>query len=410
VPSNNNLRIAIIGGGPGGLSLARLLHLKNILFIVLEHDTSPSTRGQGGTLDLHQHTGQCLLKEARLWDTVQSKLRYEGEAMAIVDPKNNRLYEKIPRPAALSDDPGSGRRPEIDRAELRRVLIESIPPETIRWGAHVDSVTEDGKIQLQGGEELSGFDIIVGADGAWSKVRALLSGAVPMYAGLSGVDLRLFDADKSHPEVSKLVGNGGLCALGDNLAILPQRNGDGSIRVYAWGRRPQDWIDTCGIDFKNPASIKAGLLKEYADWAPELQRIIKDASEDLVNMVPRALYTLPADHRWETRPNFTLIGDAAHLMLPSGEGVNLAMIDALELAEAIGAANAQKAFGEGLKKFIGEYEAKMWERSQAAAEKARRLNEIMFSEGAAATFAEWFKTMMAKALVAQAAAGAASGN
>jgi 2-polyprenyl-6-methoxyphenol hydroxylase-like FAD-dependent oxidoreductase len=69
-------------------------------------------------------------------------------------------------------------------------------------------------------------------------------------------------------------------------------------------------------------------------------------------MVPRMLYTLPADHRWETRPNFTLIGDAAHLMLPSGEGVNLAMINALELAEDIGAANAQKAFGEGLKKFL----------------------------------------------------------
>jgi 2-polyprenyl-6-methoxyphenol hydroxylase-like FAD-dependent oxidoreductase len=408
--SNSKLKIAIIGGGPGGLSLARLLHLKNISFIVLEHDASPSTRGQGGTLDVHEHTGQRLLKEARLWDTVQSKLRYEGEAMAVVDPKNNRLYEEAPEPAAQSDDPGAGRRPELDRAELRRMLIESIPPETIRWGAHVDSVTEDGKIQLKGGEELSGFDIIVGADGAWSKVRALLSGAVPTYAGLSGVDLRLLDADKNHPEVSKLVGDGSLFGLGDNLVILPQRNGDGSIRAYVWGRRPKDWIDTCGIDFKNPASIKAGLLKDYADWAPELQRIIKEASEDLVNMVPRALYTLPVDHRWETRPNLTLIGDAAHLMLPSGEGVNLAMIDALELAEAIGTANAQGASGEGLKKYIGEYEAKMWKRSQESAEEAARLNEIMFSEGAAARFTEWFKAMIAEAMAAQAAAGAAPSN
>ena len=380
--SPNSLKIAIIGGGPGGLALARLLHVKNIQFTVFERDASPSVRSQGGTLDIHEETGQRTLKEAGLWDTISQSLRYEGEAMIVVDENNTRVMENLE---------GGSNRPELDRQVLRKVLIESIPEGMIRWGTHVKAVTEDGLVQLASGEEESGFDLIVGADGTWSKVRPLLSPSVPSYASISGMDVRLPNVDQNHPSLSKLVGPGTFFALGNNLTMIAQRNGDGSVRTYLWGRRTEDWIHTCGINFNDPPAAKASILKDYVAWAPELQPLITASDE----IVPRAIYGLPVDHSWVTKPGFTLLGDAAHVMPPNGEGVNLALIDALDLAEAV---SAYTHSGEiSLTQAVEEFEKKMINRSRRSAIEGAELLDVMFSTNAAVKFKNMFDGMMAKA-------------
>ena len=315
--------IAIIGAGPGGLILALLLHNHQIPFTVFERDASTISRWQGGTLDLHPESGQRALKAAGVWPQISQHLRREGEDFVCADKDGVRH---------INQQGEEHDRPELDRGDLRKVLLGALPSETIRWGAHVEHVKAGGIVVLVDGTEET-FDLVVGADGAWSKVRPLLTDVVPHYSGISGIDVCFSAVDTRHPEIANLVGQGTYVALGDSKSLIAQRNGDGSIRVYVWAQRPESWLQGCRINFSDGPAAKAALAKDYSDWAPELRELITLADDEVT---PRSLYMLPPTHRWESKPGFTLLGDAAHLMTPfAGEGVNLALLDALELSQAI---------------------------------------------------------------------------
>lgn len=174
-------KIAIIGAGPAGLTLARLLHLSSspVTYTVYELSASPTSRiHQGGTLDLHTTTGLAAIKKCQLWDSFQRYARTEGEEMIICDKNWTELVHL---------KGGQRDRPEIDREKLQEILLESLPEEKVVWGRKVVEVTAEGKIRFEGREELDGpFDLVVGADGAYSRVRARLHGDKPVYAGVSG--------------------------------------------------------------------------------------------------------------------------------------------------------------------------------------------------------------------------------
>lgn len=324
--ASSSLKVAIIGGGPAGLTLARLLYLSHIAVTVFELDTSPVFRSQGGTLDLHPESGLLAIRRSGLWSTFLQHARYDVGDLIITD-KNCKEYLRNPG----SDGPEE--RPEIDRQLLRKILLDSLPEGIVRWGSKVLSVEEDGTLHFTHGEE-KGFDLIVGADGAWSKIRPLVSSSTPFYTGLSGVDLQIANVDEHNPSVANLVGKGSYFAFSDGKTIMGQRNGDGSVKIYVWAIRTEDWIKESGIDFNNTAQVKETMLAEYADWSPQLTEMISGADEE--GVIPRGLYMLPVGHRWNSNPGFTLIGDSAHLMGPwAGEGVNMAMADAMGLAESI---------------------------------------------------------------------------
>jgi 2-polyprenyl-6-methoxyphenol hydroxylase-like FAD-dependent oxidoreductase len=80
-----------------------------------------------------------------------------------------------------------------------------------------------------------------------------------------------------------------------------------------------------GIDFTDAAAATARVAAEFDGWTPELTALITDAE---TAPIPRMIYTLPDGHRWDCVPAVMLLGDAAHLMPPAGEGANLAMFDA----------------------------------------------------------------------------------
>jgi 2-polyprenyl-6-methoxyphenol hydroxylase-like FAD-dependent oxidoreductase len=319
--------VTIIGAGLGGLTLARVLHVHGIAATIYEAEASANTRAQGGMLDIHENNGQLALKAAGLFDQFLEIIHAGGQATRVLDKDGNVLFEH--------PDDGTGGRPEVPRGELRQILLDSLPADTVRWGHKVTAVSP-----LGGGRHMLTFadgstvttDLLVGADGAWSRVRPLLSEAQPVYVGTSFIETYLFDSDTRHKASAEAVGGGALFALGPGKGIAAHREPNGVLHAYAELNKPKDWIDS--IDFSDPVTALACVAEQFDGWAPELRALITDGETD---PVARTIHALPVEHRWDRVPGVTLLGDAAHLMSPSGEGANLAMYDGAELGKAIAA-------------------------------------------------------------------------
>lgn len=350
--------VTIIGAGLGGLVLARVLHVHGIDVTVYEAESSPDARRQGGLLDIHPWSGQPALEAAGLTAGFRELILAGRESYRVLDRTGAVLLDR--------PDDGTGERPEVPRGALRQLLLDSLPAGTVRWGHKVTGVRPLG----DGGHEVSfagGATVVarllVGADGAWSRVRPVLSGATPGYIGVSVVETFLFDGDTRHPAVAKAVGAGAMYALAPGKGIVAHREGGGTLHTYAQLVKPQDWL--AGLD---AAAVIAGVLGEFDGWAPELTALIGGSD---VPPVVRRLCTLPAGHRWDRVPGVTLLGDAAHLMPPNGEGANLAMLDGAELGRAIAARP------DDVEAALAEYEQRLFPR--VAAEMADDdLYDVMF--------------------------------
>ncbi|KAI5457318.1 hypothetical protein BGZ63DRAFT_394469 [Mariannaea sp. PMI_226] len=329
-------KIAIIGAGPSGCALARLLHLGGTDVTVFEGESSPNFRSQGGTLDLHTLTGLACLKEAGLWDEFLKYARYDGQYLAIVDKdlKHLLVREADSKVAASVEE-----RPEIDRSQLREILSNSLPEGMIKWGHHLKSI--EGRKLVFEHTTVDGFDLIVGADGAWSKVRKEIDPAlVPEFAGIGMHDLEILEPEKNAPEVLKLINRGSVFASWEGVRMSIQQMGDGSISIYATNlNKDPEWMkpERCSYNaYDLKETIPALLDTVYADWDPLLRQALEKANG---RCNPRSMYMLPVGTTWTHKQGLTLIGDAAHLMTPyAGEGVNQALDDAMILAKAINGA------------------------------------------------------------------------
>ncbi|TWB27546.1 FAD-dependent oxidoreductase [Nitrospirillum bahiense] len=372
--------VTIVGAGLGGLTLARVLHVHGIPAIVYEAEASAGARAQGGMLDIHERDGQLALKAAGLFDRFSALIHPGGEASRVLDPQG----------AVLMDQPDDGRggRPEVLRGELRRLLLDSLPAETVRWGRKLTGVTTlgDGRHELTFTDEARvTTGLLVGADGAWSKVRPLLSDATPAYVGATFIDTYLFDADARYPATAQAVGGGGMFALTPGQGIFAHREPGGPLHAYIGLRRPAEWI--AAIDFDDAAAAKARLAAEFDGWAPALTALITHSDTP---PVPRLLHTLPNDHRWDRVPGVTLLGDAAHLAPPAGEGANLAMLDGAELAQAIAAHPGD------IEAALAAYESVMFPRSAAAAAGAHRILDLCLGDSAPFGLLDFFAGAFAR--------------
>jgi 2-polyprenyl-6-methoxyphenol hydroxylase-like FAD-dependent oxidoreductase len=226
-------------------------------------------------------------------------------------------------------------RPEIDRIQLRQILVDSLPEGMIRWGHHLKSVEVDNdsvNLIFNTGIE-SGYDLIVGADGAWSHVRELLTEVKPQFTGIAGVRLSISEPESRCPDLYAITNRGSMFSFSDAKALMAQQMGDGSLMVGTWAVKPENWIKQLNTENSDADVMKKILLEEYDGWAPELRKFLEASNGPHFS---RNLYQLPIGLRWKNRPGVTILGDAAHLMSPfAGEGVNLAMTDAMQLASAI---------------------------------------------------------------------------
>ncbi|MFF4314305.1 FAD-dependent oxidoreductase [Streptomyces sp. NPDC001507] len=371
--------VTIVGAGLGGLTLARVLHVRGIPVTVYEAEASPAARTQGGMLDIHEHNGQPALREAGLYEEFRALVLPGREAARALAADGTVLFEE--------GDDGTGGRPEVLRGELRRILLESLPPGTVRWGHKVGAVRALGggchEVTFADGTTVA-TDLLVGADGAWSRVRPLLSAAVPAYTGTSFVETYLYDADTRHPAAARAVGGGAMFALAPGKGIQAHRETGGTLHTYVALRRSQEWFAAAGFtgaagpagpagpaEPADPAGSAARVAAEFDGWAPELTALITDGDTP---PVLRPLYTLAAGHRWDRVPGVTLVGDAAHLMIPNGDGANLAMYDGAELGKALA------AHPDDTEAALTAYEQAMFRRSAAEAADAADLHERMFGE------------------------------
>jgi 2-polyprenyl-6-methoxyphenol hydroxylase-like FAD-dependent oxidoreductase len=343
--------ITVVGAGLGGLVLARVLHVNGIPVTVYEAEASAAARTQGGLLDIHPRNGQPALEAAGLTGKFRGLVLPGRESYRVLDRAGTVLLDRL--------DDGTGERPEVPRGELRQMLLDSLPDGIVQWGRKVSGVQALG----EGRHELRFTDgatvvtsLLIGADGAWSRVRPLLSGATPEYMGVISVEYFLFDGDTRHRATAEAVGTGSLFALAPGKGFLAYRERGGTLHTYVQLKAPQDWL--ADADVADGASVSARVVAEFDGWAPELTALITDSD---TAPVVRPLYTLPAGHRWARVPGVTLIGDAAHLAPPNGEGANLAMQDGAELGQAIA------AHPDNVELALAEYEQAMFPRAASEA-------------------------------------------
>lgn len=326
-------QIAIIGGGPGGLTLANLLTRKGVSIRVYERDENKDARVQGATLDLHEESGLEALKRAGLLEAFYANHRPDAGKMRIV---TKNLEIKLDDHDEVTDSTrATEHRPEIDRGPLRKILLGHLPEETVVWDAHFISLepeNEGWRIHFKNGTTAYA-DLVIAADGANSKIRRMITHIQPIYSGISIVEGNVYHAASNAPKLYHLLKGGKVFAFGDDQSIILSAKGDGSMSFYTGCKVPENWVEESGIDFSDKTSVSNWFREAFASWDSTWLELFES---DELWFVPRPQYHYPLDQSWEAHANITMIGDAAHRMPPyAGEGVNMAMQDAYELCDCL---------------------------------------------------------------------------
>ncbi|GGE44693.1 2-polyprenyl-6-methoxyphenol hydroxylase-like FAD-dependent oxidoreductase [Pedobacter psychrotolerans] len=379
-----NKKIAIVGGGPGGLTLARLLQQKNVDVKVYERDIDRHARVQGSPLDLHEHSGLAALREANLLDEFRNSYMIGADKTTITNEQADIVFSdhENKQTEAFGDEHF---RPEIDRGVLRSILIDSLAAENLIWNSQFLAMERQGEGWLlnfkDGKSEYA--DVVIGSDGANSKIRPYLTDVKPFYSGITMLEGNIYDAEKKAPKISAILRGGKIMAFGNQKNILMGQKSNGEIGFYASFKAEENWAEKSGLDFSNKSEILKWFKTAYAEWNEIWQELFENATTPYI---PRPINCMPLDQSWKTMPNLTIIGDAAHLMPPfAGEGANMAMLDALELSKML-LSDKHK----NLQQAISFYEIEMRKRASSKAKESLENGEKMHSKNALSVMTSFF--------------------
>jgi 2-polyprenyl-6-methoxyphenol hydroxylase-like FAD-dependent oxidoreductase len=366
-----NKKIAIIGAGPGGLTLARLLQMDGFNVNVYERDTDENARPKGATLDLHEESGLAALREAGLMEAFMENYRPGADRTRIVDQRGNIVFE---------DNDTQNReafRPEIDRGPLQKILLDSLAQDTVIWNSHFEALKPNGDswfIEFKNGTSIEA-DIVIAADGANSKIRPYITPIKPFYSGVTIVEGAVYSSATASPKIHTLLNGGKIFAMGSEKSLIVSSKGDGSLVFYTGCNTAENWTKESGINFSDKSQVINWFKNEFSDWDPIWLELFENAS---TAFIPRPQYCMPLDQSWETISNLTMLGDAAHLMPPyAGEGVNMAMLDALELSQCL----KDNRFDNN-REAIAAYETQMLKRASATADMTMQSTAALHSPDA----------------------------
>ena len=388
-------KIAILGAGPAGLTIASLLHKNNVPFSIYDLRTAPSSdllSLPSGSLDLHEESGLLALEACGLTSAYKMLPGVCTEEMLITGKDGILKYQ---------NDGHGGTRPEVPRNDLLHLLLSSLPSSLVNWEHKLLSCTaSDGKwtVTFQGRDPAT-FDLVIGADGAWSRVRSAVTDVHPHFSGISYIGMTIPHLPR-YPDLNRLVGTGSFWALGSNKAIMTHRGSLNSVHFYLMVQSASTaYFEEKNLDPKDRQALGQQLLAKpefFADWAPILKEMIRVACDDnhdpVCDVEMKPLYMFNSGQRWDHVQGVTLVGDAAHLMTPfAGEGVNLAMLDSLELANNIITTYKDKG-GEGMDDAVKAYEEKMFSRTEKKMKKTLRNQKILFADDAVEAIVRMFNS------------------
>jgi len=380
----NNQSIAIVGGGPGGLTLARLLQLKGADVKVFERDLNKNARVQGAPLDLHDDSGLAAIRKAELLEEFKQNYLVGADRELIVN-ENAEIFFSDHDSKPEEDFGHQHFRPEIDRGTLRKILLESLQPETVVWDSHFVSMEKqnEGWLLHFKNNTTAYADIVIACDGANSKIRPYITDSKAFYTGITMLEGNILQAKENAPKVNALLKGGKIMAFGNQKNLLMGQKGNGDIGFYASLKIDENWTANSGLDYTDKAQILNWFKSIYPEWNPIWLELFENAETPFI---PRPIYCIPFDQNWEAQSNVTMIGDAAHVMPPfAGEGVNMAMLDALELCECLTSAQYKT-----LQEAISGYEIQMRKRAAIAAKESLDNGELMHAENALENMLNFF--------------------
>ncbi len=377
-------KIAVVGGGPGGLTLAKLLQLKGADITVYERDLNKNARVQGSPLDLHDDSGLAALIQADLLHAFKNNFLPRADRKKIMNEQAAVFYSD--HDTKVEEDFGNPHfRPEIDRGALRKILLESLQPGTVVWNSHFVSMNKQNDgwlLHFKNGHAVYA-DLVVAADGANSKIRPYITSVKAFYSGILMLEGNIDDAKNAAPQISTLLNGGKIMAFGNKKNILMGQKGNGEIGFYASFKAEENWTANSGLDFSDKTQLLEWFKEAYAEWSNLWHELFESAATPFI---PRPIYCMPLDQSWEALPNLTMLGDAAHVMPPfAGEGVNMAMRDALELSDCLTSGKYKT-----LQEAISDYETNMRKRASAAAKESLDNGEAMHNEKALANMLAFF--------------------
>jgi tetracycline 11a-monooxygenase, tetracycline resistance protein len=348
----NNKKVAIIGAGPVGLTMAKLLQQNGIEVTVYERDTDPQARIWGGTLDLQKGSGQEAMKKAGLLQTYYDLSLPMGVSFA--DEKGNILSTRNPTPENQFDNP------EINRNALRKMLLDSLKSDTVVWDRKLTGLDEQNL--PVGGKWILNFDnkpdatadFVIVANGGMSKARNFVSDREVEETGTFIIQGDIHQPETNCPDFFQLCnGNRLMTAHQGNLLVANPFN-NGALSYGIIFKKPEEWNNEKGLDFRDTDSAIEFLLERLINWSDAYRQLICSTTF----FVGLPIRKFPLDKPWkENRPlPITLIGDAAHLMQPfAGQGVNIGLKDALILSD-----NLTNGKFDSIQSAIDDYEQKMF--------------------------------------------------